>query len=297
MLTTTSRRLLTAALCLAAALTTALGGARTASADAGGAVTCDGEPRPQECTVVVIVVTGNGGTGADGRMRCWLNGEEVACYDPDFGWLHRDGCRYRRAAVQDPPPQAGPRPGAWYVRSCAIGGGMGNSRVWFADRDAPGTGPLIATALAALRPPVPTVRTNPGPPAVPIVHVPTWLWVDAVTWRPVPATASAGGASITATATPVSVEWLPGDGSRLLCTGPGLAWAGGDPLGSSACSHAYTRASAALPGGAFALQAVVTWEVTWAGAGMSGNAGTITTTATVPLVVAEVQGLNVGGSR
>ncbi|MEV0453703.1 hypothetical protein [Catellatospora methionotrophica] len=293
-----TRKLLGVALGVTAAVAATLAGAQAAGADVGGGVTCDVQPKPQECTVVVIVVTGGGGNGGGGRMRCWLNGEEVPCYDPNFGWLHQDGCRYRRKAEQDPPPADGRRPGAWYSRNCAFaGGGMGNSQVWFADSDAPGAGPLIATALAALRPPVPAVRVNPGPPAVPIVHVPTWLWVDAVTWQPSRATASTGGASITATATPVSVTWLPGDGSRLVCAGPGLAWSGGDPLGSSACSHTYTRASASLPGGTFALQATVTWDVTWAGAGMSGAAGTVTTTTTVPLVVAEVQGLNVGGAR
>lgn len=294
--TATTRWRRIAATALAAALTATVAGAQTAGADIGGGVNCDLEPRPGECTVVVIVVTpGDGGGG--GRMRCWLDGEEVPCYDPAFGWLHRDGCRYRRMAQQDPPPSDGRRPGAWYTRSCPFGAGMGNSRVWFADSDAPGAGPLIATALAALRPPAPMVRINPGPPAVPIVHVPTWLWVDAVTWQPARATASTGGASITATATPVSVTWLPGDGARLVCDGPGVAWTGGDPLGSSACSHTYTRASVGLPGGVFTLSATVTWQVTWAGAGMAGDAGTLTTTTTTPVVVAEVQGLNVGGAR
>ncbi|MEU8075951.1 hypothetical protein AB0B31_10915 [Catellatospora citrea] len=286
-----------AVLILSVLVATAAGLSAPASADIGSGVSCNVRPKPPECEVIVVVIVdgdGDDDTGG-GQMRCWDDGVQVPCFLPGFGWLHADGCRYIRQTSADPPP-GGPLPGAWYQRTCTFfGGGMGRSRVWYADRDAPVVGPVIDRALSRLRPPDPVVGLSPRPPVQALVGVPTWLWVEPVTWQPRSATASAGGLSITATATPVRVTWLPGDGTRLICDGPGTAWTGADtPLGSPACQHTYQRASVNAPGGSLPLSATVTWNVTWTGSGMSGTAGTLTTTTTLAVRVAEVQGLNTG---
>jgi hypothetical protein len=263
-------------------------------ADIGGKVSCNVKPQPAECQViVVIVVSGEGDEQDGGSMRCLQSGRQVPCFVAGQGWLHSDGCRYLRQGSADPPPGAS-RPGAWYQRNCTMANGAASVLVWFANRNAPGIDPVITTALARLRLGPPDIRMSPRPPAAALVNVPTWLWVDSSTWTTRTATAAAGGAAITATATPTSVTWLPGDGTRLVCNGPGVAWSGGrDPLASPACSHIYARASAAVPGGVYRLRATVTWQITWQGAGMSGVAEPLTTTATVAVRVAEVQGLNV----
>ncbi|GAB4054822.1 hypothetical protein [Catellatospora paridis] len=286
-----------ATLLLCAAVAAAAALAAPAGADIGSGVSCNVRPQPPECQVIVVVVIDgddDDNTGG-GQMRCWDDGVQVPCYLPGFGWLNSDGCRYIRQTSADPPPGA-PQPGAWYQRTCPFfGGAMGVSRTWHADRDAPVIGPVIDRALARLRPPAPVVGLSPRPPVQALVGVPTWLWVEPVSWQPRSATASAGGLSITATATPVRVTWLPGDGTRLVCDGPGTAWTGADtPLGSPACQHTYQRASVNAPGGSMPLSATVTWNVTWAGSGMSGTAGTLTTTTTIAVRVAEVQGLNTG---
>lgn len=284
-----------AALVVVVVLVALLAHAVAVRADIGGQVTCTALPQPAECKVIVVVIVdgedGHAG-GGGGAMRCSQGGRQVPCFVAGQGWLHSDGCRYLRQGSVNPPP--GAASGAWYARNCSLSNGGATTLVWFANGDAPGIGPVVSTAVARLRPAVPDIRMSPRPPAAALVFVPTWLWVDGATWTSPSATASAAGMAITATATPVSVTWLPGDGTRLVCAGPGVAWTGGaDPLGSSACSHTYRRPSTSLLAGTYVLRATVMWRVTWQGAGMSGTAQPLITTATVPVRVAESQGLNV----
>ena len=77
------------------------------------------------------------------------------------------------------------------------------------------------------------------------------------------------GGSVTATATPVSVTWRPGDGSTVTCHGAGTPYTSADdPAAPSPdCGHTYTRSSAGQPGGAFTATATITWDVAWQGAG------------------------------
>jgi len=78
---------------------------------------------------------------------------------------------------------------------------------------------------------------------------------------------------VTATATPVSVTWHPGDGSTVTCQGAGAPYTSADnPAAASPdCGHTYTRSSAGQPGGAFQVTATITWDITWQGAGGAGG--------------------------
>jgi hypothetical protein len=131
-----------------------------------------------------------------------------------------------------------------------------------------------------------------------LVNVPTWFWLDGNRWVPVSATASVPGESAAATATPMSVTWTLGDGSTVVCRGPGRPYvAGGDPSAPSPdCGHTYTRSSAGQPGGAFVLSATVSWGVSWVGGGQNGTLPALTTTSTAQVRVGESQAINTAGT-
>jgi hypothetical protein len=106
------------------------------------------------------------------------------------------------------------------------------------------------------------------------------------------------GESVTATATPVSVTWHPGDGSTVTCQGAGTPYTSADnPAASPDCGHTYTSSSAGQPGGAFQATATITWDITWQGGGGAGGAlPPLFTTATAAFRVAESQALTTSGA-
>jgi hypothetical protein len=130
-----------------------------------------------------------------------------------------------------------------------------------------------------------------NPPGDQLANLPVWLSLDPTSWRPVSATASVPGVSVTATARPAKAAWSMGDGGAVSCDGPGTVWkAGMDPKASSPdCPYTYRRSSAGSPGGRFTVTVTVTWEVTWAGAGQSGTVPGLTTTGSVSVRVQESQ--------
>ena len=86
---------------------------------------------------------------------------------------------------------------------------------------APGAGPappdpavLAALARQTLGLPSPVIRSSPAQAALQLTNLPTWLWINPAEWVPESKTATVPGESVTATATPVSVTWHPGDGTR-----------------------------------------------------------------------------------
>ena len=245
-------------------------------------VNCRAHPDHPMCTVKVEEP---GGTGDGNRSDSGASGEQGP---------HR--CTTRLLTRQNPPPGTGP--GAWYERSCVAADGLANTTtVWLADGDVAAS--LGQQAVAMLRLPAPRIRLSPQPPAPQLVNLPTWYWVDTSSWGRRTATAEAGGLSATATATPVRVTWLTGDGDRVTCSGPGTAWKPGmDPLGEPPCGHSYRRPSADRPGGELVVRATVTWQVTWiATGGVTGQEADLSTTSTVSVRVVEAQAINVGRSR
>jgi hypothetical protein len=164
--------------------------------------------------------------------------------------------------------------------------------------------PAVLAALAALARqtlglPSPVIRSSPTQNALQLTNLPTWLWINPAEWVPESKTATVPGESVTATATPVSVTWHPGDGSTVTCQGAGTPYASADNPGSASpdCGHTYTSSSAGQPDGAFQATATITWDITWQGAGGAGGVlPPLFTTAVAAFRVAESQALNTSGT-
>lgn len=240
---------------------------------------------------------GWGGNQGDGKCRR-SSGEEIPC-ERDGAHAGADGCYYKPITVSPETIAAlGGQPageGGWYQRVCY--GADGTARtglggpVWV-----PGPPPATVTPeelarQARSRLNLPQVRISMNPPGDQLANLPVWLSLDPASWRPVSATASVPGVSVTATARPVKAAWAMGDGGAVSCDGPGTAWkVGMDPKASSPdCPYTYRRSSAGGPGGRFTVTVTVTWEVTWAGAGQSGTVPGLSTTGSVPVRVQESQ--------
>jgi hypothetical protein len=158
---------------------------------------------------------------------------------------------------------------------------------------------LARLAVKYLRLPSPVIRSSPAQAALQLTNLPTWLWINPAEWVPESKTAAVPGESVTATATPVSVTWHPGDGSTVTCQGAGTPYASADnPAAASPdCGHTYTSSSAGQPGGAFQATATIAWDVTWQGAGGAGGVlPPLFTTAVAAFRVAESQALNTSGT-
>ena len=83
-----------------------------------------------------------------------------------------------------------------------------------------------------------------------------------------------------------------GDGGRVTCSGPGTAWTPGrEATGPSpTCGHTFTSP------GSYPVMVTVSWNVSWAGGGVTGTAPGMTTTATLTVQVVERPALNVSNA-
>jgi len=220
-----------------------------------------------------------------------------------------NGCYWKVDTGYQPPAwdttdQHAGESGAWFLVSCTTGAfaWTGGGLVWLPTTGGavplPPPEVLARQAVNQLQLSGPRVVTSPPADRMQLVNVPTWLWLDRSSWAPVSATASVPGESVIATATPMSVTWVLGDGSTVVCEGPGTPYvAGGDPAAPSPdCGHTYLRSSAGEPAGAFVVSATVSWGVSWSGAGQSGTLPALTTTSTAQLRVGESQAINTSGT-
>jgi hypothetical protein len=134
-------------------------------------------------------------------------------------------------------------------------------------------GDLAAQARDRLVLPGPEFAASPGERQ--LVHLPVWLAVDESSWRSVSASVTAGSVTVTATAEPSRAEWDLGDGTVVVCEGPGTQWTpADDPEGESPdCGYTYTRSAAEVD-----VTATVFWTVTWAST--IGTGGTFADVAT-----------------
>jgi hypothetical protein len=296
---------------VAAALAFLLSAMTTAWADdATSSVKCQQSSAPG-CTVTVGsgAVSPGSAAGAipqpgvaDGGSCTNFRGDPAPCSDPVWGFMGSNGCYWKVDTEYHPPAsveQHAGEAGAWYLVSCTSGtfAGTAGGIVWVpAGSAAPLPAPevLARQAVNQLSLPGPRVVTSPPPDRMQLVNVATWLWLDQGAWVPVSATASVPGESVTAIASPMSVTWSLGDGSTVVCNGPGTPYAaGGDPAAPSPdCGHTYARSSAGDPGGVFVVSATVSWGVSWTGGGQTGTLPALTTTSSVQLRVGESQAIN-----
>lgn len=148
-------------------------------------------------------------------------------------------------------------------------------------------------AVEKLTLPKPVIRMSPHEDVAQVVGVPTWMWVEHGTWRPVAETAEVPGLKVTATARPVKAVWSMGEGGTVMCAGPGTAYSetyrGEEP--SPDCGYTYRVSSLSEPEQLLTVSVQVTWDVEWRGGGRSGRVPGLVIAAERPLVVDEVQAL------
>lgn len=162
----------------------------------------------------------------------------------------------------------------------------------------PPTMPAVDPQVVALQAERQLVLPKPvmalSPSGFQVVNVPTWFWLAPASWTPVSSTAQVPGVAVTATATPVSADWDPGDGgSSIHCAGAGTAFVRGDDPSKASpdCGYVYQRGSVSATGGTFTVTATVHWRVGWSGDGQSGVFPDLATTSQVAVQVREVQTL------
>ncbi len=200
----------------------------------------------------------------------------------------------------------GPTPGQWYVMTCAT---LGNPGMSFTDVWIPTAAPtppvspsaVAAQAAASILLPAPVVSSNPATTSY--VNLSTWLWIDGSIWHSYSATASAGGVSATAVATPTEVTWSMGDGQSVTCSGPGVAYRPqvDATQQSTPCQYTYRTSSVGRPSsggdpneGSFPVTASISWAVSWSSVGAAGGGSlpTLVTSSQVSLRVEQIESLN-----
>ena len=155
---------------------------------------------------------------------------------------------------------------------------------------------LIQQARDEVGPPPPVIRMNPRVEWEQIVRLPTWMWLEGGAWAVQTARADAGEAWAEARAVPARVTWDMGNGESVTCRDPGSSFDESRPGRSQTtdCSYTYRQSSAGRPADAYTVTATVFYDVTWTGSGgAGGDLGTLTTSSSARVRVAELQALNV----
>lgn len=169
--------------------------------------------------------------------------------------------------------------GAVYERTCRNGpDGAPVITTFVADGEveAPPVDPAVVAqqAVAKMKLVGPDVA-SPRPAGRYTVGVPVWMWVNqsATTYGPNTASATAGGVTVTATATVTKIVWEMGDGAAVTCNGPGTPYRASEGMTQSpTCGHVYARTAATEPDGKYQVTATSTWAIDWQVAG-GGEAG------------------------
>lgn len=154
----------------------------------------------------------------------------------------------------------------------------------------------VAHSRTPLRLPEP--RMAPPIDADHLVGFATWLWVDPGYWQPVQAHAEVPGVAVTVTAAPARLTWDMGDGSTVVCDGPGTPWnAHGPNAHTSDCSHTFRYASADQPDGRYHGSVTMEWDVGWrATTGEGGSLGVERRSVPFELTVVQRQAVVCAGS-
>lgn len=245
----------------------------------------------------VVTVQSGGGSGGSSPGSSGGGGSSETCtWDPITAQQAQAQLQsiVPPTLVHDGPP--GPSD-SWYDAWC-VGGSIGPQSVVYLVEAAPGTVDIVTPAQVAqiavsdllLRPP--TVSMAP-PGGKAIVNLKSWLWISPADWQPITATATAGGITATATATPQYVVWAMGDGNKVTCDGPGAAYNTSipDQDQSTTCGYTYQETSGNAPNQQFTITATIEYDVTWTSAGVAGGGdlGDIAGQSTmIPITVDEI---------
>jgi len=119
----------------------------------------------------------------------------------------------------------------------------------------------------------------------------TWVWTLPQSWAPKSVTVTAGGVSVTATGTPVSLVFDPGDGGDpVSCAGPGRPWTvrdGNDPPTRGGCGYVYRHVT---PRGPLTSTVSIRWSVAWtSNTGAGGTLPELVTQASSSFYVQQIQ--------
>ena len=304
----------------AAALITTGGVTGVAEAAGTGAVTCARvDPYTGECLITAtlpgsstrVIDEGAAPTAQSGgpASACFYDHgqREVPCRTGAGYWSAERQCRI--SVVQPPPPLD---EGVWAgetqhgIYRCSLDQPAGDAvtdYIFWEEVAPPGAeapvdppapvdpAALAQEAVAAMGLQAIDIGIAPqaAPGSVGLVGLPVWMWAaqpTAVTVGPVTETATAGGVSVTATATIERIDWTMGDGTTVTCIGPGAPY--DDAFGdqdSPDCGHRYQQASTGLPGDAYTIEATSYWTIDWAGSGAEGQ---------IPLTVIAEEQIQVG---
>jgi hypothetical protein len=266
-----------------------------------------------------------GGSGSGGGERvCVHDGQVIECRGSEGVWSDSRQCY---VSVADPQPGKGdpvweghadgvilqcspllqehcipiPASGTLDPRLHYCMGGQ------FWAPSAPGGGdPAVAAqeAVAVMGLRAPVLGLAPAAPStlkgsMGIVNANMWMWAadpGPHTTGPITVSASAGGASVTATGTLEKIVWDMGDGNTVTCTSPGTPWTQNAERNESSpdCGYVYRRSSANQPDKTYTMTATAYWSITW-NAVATKDSGTIHTTVsrTTDYPVGEIQALNI----
>lgn len=113
-----------------------------------------------------------------------------------------------------------------------------------------------------------------GPGKIGVVGAPTWMWVNdpgEATTGPMTRSATVGGVTVEAVAALDEIVWDMGDGTTVVCDGPGTPYYDAAGLSPSPdCGHSYTQPSTNQDGLAYTVTATSYWTINWAGGGGAG---------------------------
>jgi hypothetical protein len=293
------------------------------SARAADPVCARVDPNTGQCTLWVTVpgptpppTPGDPPTGNTGDTgpACYSDGSNlvkqgpVPCQDNGHWWSNANQCYMWLADPQ--PPANDPAWGGHYPDGAIYGCqvlGYGAIPVWLANPpDRPGTGPtpyqvaqlaIKQMNMHAITVGLAPMPTEANPKAMGVIGVPVWMWVQnptSTTYGPIGASASAGGITVTATATVERVAWDMGDGSAPINCGQGTPYNssvdGTKP--SPDCGYTYQKTSWNKPNHEYTVTANSYWKVDWAGAGQQGTIRLPALVSTVHIKEGELQVLN-----
>ncbi|MFC8943353.1 hypothetical protein ACFT1B_35280 [Streptomyces griseoincarnatus] len=219
---------------------------------------------------------------------CVWEGEGKFTYDmkapvpctSEYGiWSNRLNCYVSPSPIDPQPPATAsewdghsPGGGAIYFCYTQFGGPLGG--IWLADPPAaadvgPAPGEVAQIAVKRMNLRAIEIGMSPSPDGAGVVGQPMWLWVQDPgehTTGPITRTASAGSVTVTATARLERIVWEMGDGTQVVCTGPGTPYTADHGMAASPdCGHTYTRESGYEPGQRYTVTATSEWVVDWTG--------------------------------
>ena len=306
-----------AAMAAAGVLTaSALVGATGAAAQATG-TTADGRCRAgstgSSC-LVEATVPGKGQNaqpvlGRDGKAPkranfCEINeplpGDSVP-YRCDVNYDPVNDCVWVNMSPQPTPPAGkDPERGAWEQCNPSDGLTLGQPvKTRWMDSTQAGPGEIRQAAQTVVKEmqlkgieigmvPYPVAENGTG-----AVGLPAWMWVgnpdDPQAWGPYTVSKDVNGIAVQATARPVHVTWDMGDGTQVVCDGPGTVYE--DRFGkqeSPDCGHTYMKMSNPT----YTVTAITAWSVEWTAQGQSGVIETLTRSSQ-DVRIGEFQALNV----